>query len=100
MARWHRFGSSKPKSLREQYKELQRLEKKEKEAEEKAVIQARIYEIKHKKRIALMNKLSSVGKKFESAAERGGSYAFKKGSPYARKRLKRYFRGTHIGKMF
>lgn len=66
---WKVFGKSKnQKSTKQLYEEMERLEKQEKEAQERALIEARIAEIKHKKRNAIINTLKSVGSTASSSA--------------------------------
>ena len=71
MAKWLRFGShTMKKSTKELYAEMQRLEKAEKDAAERALIEKRVYEIKHAKRISFLNAARRFGSSAATATQR------------------------------
>ena len=84
---WKTFGKTKAqKSTKQLFKEMQKLEKAEKDATERSLIEARIAEIKHAKRNAILGKLKSVASSTYSGAYKAAT------SPQAkalsRKRIK------------
>jgi len=69
MGKWHHFSLGKPKkSLKDMNKELQKLEQKAKDEQERAVMQKRIYELQHARRIEAINKFKNFASKLEQTA--------------------------------
>lgn len=58
MSKWLKIGSSKPKkSTKELYAEIERLERKEKDATERALIEKKLSELRHHRRNEILGKI-------------------------------------------